>query len=215
MLIENQVDGSAEELIFESKKTARIDDIKEDTNQVKPTKLEDMIDDESFSQSWDILIKSAGVMHNGKLANMNEIMNLVKTKVNIPQNCHDISVIRAKEIEIGNLMSAIMMEKTRAEYAFSLFNDQKQQMVGAHIGRFSASKKPSQIAAEGELASNNDEFKVVRNLFNSARANKEFWSNMYEICAKSIDCLKQISITVTSEMKNLDPSTHGVSFKKV
>ena len=178
-----------------------VTDIDEGTDPRKVEEIRsDVISDTNNSKdaSWSQLVDDGSIMFQGKPKSITELLVYFKSEVQIPTG-PDISTVRSTEVKLARLLSMVSVERAKASYALGALENQKSKIVGKNI---KAADRRSQSSIEAYLVANNPEFSILKELIVDCRANNDFWNEIYNMIMRAADRLKQISITLTAELKS-------------
>lgn len=165
----------------------------------------DIIKDTSDTMNdWHLINKDATIRWNGVVTDINSISAYVKKTCLIPQDA-GLSQIRALETTIGNLIAMIYIEKSMSSYALGALEAQRLKQVGRGMD---AKGRRSISATEAYMAAHDDEYQTLQKLITNCKLSNDFLNDMYNICLRSVDRLKQISMSLMAEMK-IEPSDSG------
>jgi len=156
------------------------------------------------TRDWESIPAEATIKFRGKNCLLSEVTTYVTAICEIPQY-PDLVHIRKMEEKIGNLISEIYVERSRANFAYGKLEAQRITRLGKCVAD---KDRRSMSAIEARLTANDDPYKAVMALVVDCKSALDFWHDMYNICLRSTDRLKQISMALMAEMK-LEPSDQG------
>lgn len=166
--------------------------------------IDPVADCQTRNDSWQKISSEAVIKFGGKHMGFNEICAYVKSTCSIP-TFPNLDHIKSLEEKIGNLISEIYIEKARANFALIKLDNQRMRRLGSFV---SDKGQKSISAIEARLSATDKAFQSIAALLIDCKATYEFWTDMYNICLRATDRLKQISMALMAEMK-LDPSNTG------
>lgn len=152
-------------------------------------------DDDGLDGCWKDIVSGSTVMHDGKKYGLIKMVKHIRGKTQLPEDMN-LATVRSKEIELGNLLQIITTELALARHGRNLFAEQKKDYMATAKDR-----RKSQAMIESELAQFNEEFRYVRGIWMSADLNYQFWDAMHSLVVSTLDRLKQISITLSTESR--------------
>lgn len=152
-------------------------------------------DDQGMGETWKDLVLEGQVMITGKTKAMGEVMKWIRSKCKLPQDMNS-SDVRAKELDLGNLLQIVSQELAAASYHRDLMAERKKDYLA-----YAKDRKKSTAVIESELSKYNEEYKYVRGMWMSGELNYKFWKNMHEMITETLDRLKHVGITLASEAR--------------
>lgn len=156
------------------------------------------------NHAWHAITDHVTMNFRGKRMTFNDIVRHVHKVCQIGEYT-DLIGVRHKEERIGNLISDIYIQKAKASYAYGKLEGQRV----ARLGKFVSSKdRRSSAMVEAYMAANDEQYAAILELQSDCKSTLDFWHDMYNICLRSTDRLKQISMAIMAEMK-LEPSENG------
>jgi hypothetical protein len=159
---------------------------------------------------WHEITEHVEITFRGKRQSFNEVVIYVRKVCNIGPNPELIDV-RHKEEDLGNLIADIYIQKAKAQYAYGKLEGQRM----ARLGRFVEVKdRRSTTLVEARMAAHDEPYQAIMALVSDCKSTLDFWHDMYNICMRTADRLKQISMAHMAEMK-LEPSDSGGRGEKV
>jgi len=156
------------------------------------------------NQNWHEITEYVTMNFRGKKRSFNEIVIYVRKICTISEFA-DIVSVRDKEEKIGNLIADIYIQKSKAQYAYGKLEAQRF----ARLGKFVEVKdRRSTTLIEARMAAHDEAYQAILALSSDCKSTLDFWHDMYNICLRTTDRLKQISMALMAEMK-LEPSDQG------
>jgi len=156
------------------------------------------------NQDWHEITEYVTMNFRGKKQTFNEIVIYVHKVCEIGEYPGLVEV-RNKEEKIGNLIADIYIQKSKAQYAYGKLEGQRF----ARLGKFVEVKdRRSTALIEARMAAHDEPYQAILALTSDCKSTLDFWHDMYNICLRTTDRLKQISMALMAEMK-LEPSDSG------
>ena len=181
----------------------------------EPVILEEVIVDpiveaQKQNHNWHEITEYVTMNFRGKRMTFNDIVVYVHKTCQI-LTYTDLIGIRHKEEKIGNLISDIYIQKSKAQYAYGKLEGQRIARLGKFID---AKDRRSTTLIEARMAAHDESYQAILTLTSDCKSTLDFWHDMYNICLRATDRLKQISMALMAEMK-LEPSEQGGRGDKV
>ena len=159
---------------------------------------------------WHDITEHVHMNFRGQRQSFNDVVVYVRRTCDIG-SYPDLIAVRGKEEKIGNLIADIYIQKAKAQYAFGKLEGQRM----ARLGKFVEAKdRRSTILVEARMSAHDEPYQAIMSLHSDCKSTLDFWHDMYNICLRTTDRLKQISMALMAEMK-LEPSDHGGKGDKV
>ena len=156
------------------------------------------------NQDWHEITEHVTMNFRGKRQTFNEIVIYVRGICSIGEY-PDLLAVRNKEEKIGNLIADIYIQKSKAQYAYGKLEAQRF----ARLGKFVEIKdRRSTALIEARMSAHDEPYQAILALTSDCKSTLDFWHDMYNICLRTADRLKQISMALMAEMK-LEPSDSG------
>jgi len=163
--------------------------------------VDPIVEAQQQNHSWHVITDHVTMNFRGKRMSFNDIVKHVHHVCEIGEY-PDLVAVRNKEEKIGNLISDIYIQKSKAQYAFGKLEGQRLACLGSFI---EARDRRSMSAIEARLSATDDTYKAILELQSDCKSTLDFWHDMYNICLRITDRLRQISMALMAEMK-LEPS---------
>ena len=162
------------------------------------------------NSAWHEITEHVTMNFRGKRQSFNDIVIYVRKVCDIGEY-PDLIAVRNKEEKIGNLIADIYIQKSKAQYAYGKLEAQRF----ARLGKFVEVKdRRSTALIEARMAAHDEPYQAILQLTSDCKSTLDFWHDMYNICLRTADRLKQISMALMAEMK-LEPSEQGGRGEKV
>lgn len=161
-------------------------------------------DASKYSSEWESIARDGTVKFNGKITSISDMMKHVASICELPTDM-PLLLVRRHEVKIGNLMSQIYVEKSKAHWAMSALEHRKARIIGSSTNGKSVR---SMSSLEAHLTANDEDYQALMSMMTDCRQVLNLWNDMYQMCLRTADRLKQISMALMAEMK-LDPSDMG------
>jgi len=156
------------------------------------------------NQAWHEITEYVTMNFRGKKQSFNDIVIYVRRVCEIGE-FPDLVKVRDREEKIGNLIADIYIQKSKAQYAYGKLEAQRF----ARLGKFVEVKdRRSTALIEARMAAHDEPYQAILQLTSDCKSTLDFWHDMYNICLRTADRLKQISMALMAEMK-LEPSEQG------
>jgi hypothetical protein len=156
------------------------------------------------NSAWHEITEHVVMNFRGKKQTFNEIVIYVRRVCDIGEYPGLVEV-RNKEEKIGNLIADIYIQKSKAQYAYGKLEGQRISRLGKFV---EVKDRRSTALIEARMAAHDEPYKAILGLISDCKSTLDFWHDMYNICLRTADRLKQISMALMAEMK-LEPSENG------
>lgn len=155
-------------------------------------------DDQGLMFCWTDLVENSNLVYQNKTMPVAKLVAHVKSLCLLPADMN-IADVRKKEIVLGNLLASLSTEMALTGIAKDILTEHKKDYLSE-----AKDKRKTQAVIEAELVRSNEEYKMARNIWLSADINHRLLKSLYTMITDTLDRVKQISITLTAEMK-MDP----------
>lgn len=182
---------------------------KSQQQQEEPAASEEVVADpievaQKQNAAWHEITEHVTMNFRGKRQSFNDIVRYVHRTCEIGEY-PDLVGVRNREEKIGNLIADIYIQKAKAQYAYGKLEGQRL----ARLGKFVEIKdRRSTVLMEARMSAHDEPYQAILQLTSDCKSTLDFWHDMYNICLRTADRLKQISMALMAEMK-LEPSEQG------
>lgn len=216
MLKENSDQVSAKPKSQQQQEQDSIDEMRDGLrNILEPETSKEIVADpikvaQAQNSAWHEITEHVTMNFRGGRWSFNDIVIHVHKVCEIGEY-PDLIGVRDREEKIGNLIADIYIQKSKAQYAYGKLEGQRL----ARLGKFVEVKdRRSTVLMEARMAAHDEPYQAILKLVSDCKSTLDFWHDMYNICLRTADRLKQISMALMAEMK-LEPSDNGGKGERV